>query len=165
MAQRMVKLQNMVNKTVGVKNPDYNINREWRRKGQIQSIPFETVEQLLWTDGFRRMLTKGILYINDMQDKIDLGLEPEGAKAPENIIILNDGQIKTLLLIRTFEEFKEEVKTLNLTQIRNIVNYAIENEIADVSKSDYLKEITNIDILKSISLKKELEKEDQKEAK
>jgi hypothetical protein len=36
------------------------------------------------------MLTKGILYIDDMEAKIELGLESPDAKQPENIIVLND---------------------------------------------------------------------------
>ena len=48
MAQRMVKVQNMVNKTVSVKKPEYGINRRWTQKGQIIPLPYEAVEQMLW---------------------------------------------------------------------------------------------------------------------
>jgi hypothetical protein len=46
MAQRMVKVQNMVNKTVSVKKPEYGINRRWTQKGQIIPLPYEAVEQI-----------------------------------------------------------------------------------------------------------------------
>lgn len=74
MAQRMVKVQNMVNKTVSVKKPEYGINRRWTQKGQIIPLPYEAVEQMLWDNGVRVMIDRGILYIPDMKDKIDLGL-------------------------------------------------------------------------------------------
>ena len=66
MATRMVKLKNMVNKTVSVKLPEYGINRRWTAKGQVVPIPYETMEQILWHDGFRKMIDRGILYIEDM---------------------------------------------------------------------------------------------------
>lgn len=161
MATRMVKLQSMVNKVVGVSKPEYGIKRKWTKKGQIIPLPFDTVEQMLWDEGFRRMVDRGILYINEMQDKIDLGLEPAGAEQPENILVLSDLQIKNYLTTTPYEVFKKEVSELNMTQIRNIINYAITNEIVDVQKCNFLKELTGLDILKEISLNKDLEKVDK----
>ena len=60
--ERMVKVTNMVNKTVGVKLPEYGINRKWVRKGQSVPIPFDALSQMLWHNGFRNMIDKGILY-------------------------------------------------------------------------------------------------------
>lgn len=162
MDKRMVKVINMVNKTVGIVKPELAFRRKWTVKGQPQMIPFETLEQLLWDDGVRHMFERGILYIAEMKDKIDLGLEPYGATEPVNIKVLNDSQITTLLKIRSFEEFKKELEDLSIDQIKNIVNFAIRNEIVDVNKCEYLKDITHIDILKTISDNKALEKLDEK---
>lgn len=162
--ERVVKLKNMVNKTVGVKISEYNVNKKWTRKGQEIPLPYETVSQLLWHDGFRKMIDRGILYIEDMQDKIDLGLEPDTAKTPENIIVLNEGQMRTLLKVKTFDEFKETVKKLTLTQIRNLVNFAIENElIGDIEKCEYLEELSQSNILKTVYDNRKLAKLDKGE--
>ena len=112
MEMRIVRVKNMVNKTVGVKIPEYNVNKKWTRKGQ--EVPFEygTLEQMLWHEGFRKMIDRGILYIENMQDKIDLGLEEDTSKEPKNIIVLNDGQIRTLLTIQTFKEFKDVIESI-----------------------------------------------------
>ena len=67
---RMVNLKNMVNKTVGVKLPEYGVNRKWTTKGQVIPLPYDTVEQMLWHEGFRKMIDRGILYIENMQDKM-----------------------------------------------------------------------------------------------
>lgn len=160
---RMVNLKCMVNKTVGVKLPEYGVNRKWTNKGQVIPLPYDTVEQILWHEGFRKMIDRGILYIENMQDKIDLGLEPEGATEPENIKVLSDAQIQNLLVSQPFTVFKKEISELGMTQINNIVNYAIANDIADVQKSSLLLDITGIDILKSISTKKDLERLDETE--
>ena len=160
---RMVNLKNMVNKTVGVKLPEYGVNRKWTAKGQVIPLPYDTVEQMLWHEGFRKMIDRGILYIESMKDKIDLGLEPADASEPENIKVLSDIQIKNLLISQPYEVFKREIFTLNMTQINNIVNYAIANEIVDVQKAELLRTISGIDILKAVSTKKEMERIDKAE--
>ena len=160
---RMVNLKNMVNKTVGVKLPEYGVNRKWTTKGQVIPLPYDTVEQMLWHEGFRKMIDRGILYIESMKDKIDLGLEPADASEPENIKVLSDIQIKNLLISQPYEVFKKEIFTLNMTQINNIVNYAIANEIIDVQKAELLRTISGIDILKAVSTKKEMERIDKAE--
>lgn len=165
MSTRRVKIVNMVNKTVGVRLPEYGVNKKWSMKGQPQMIDYDIVEQLLWHEGFRRMIDRGILYIEDMKDKIDLGLEPEGAEEPENIIVLKDNQIKELLTTTPFIVFKKEIEKLTQTQVREIVNYAIANELVDVNKVSYLKDLTGLDIMKSISINHDIKKAEEEEAK
>ena len=41
MTERMVKVQNMVNKTIVIRKPEYNLNRRWTQKNQIIPIPFD----------------------------------------------------------------------------------------------------------------------------
>ena len=86
-----------------------------------------------------------------MQDKIDLDLEPTDATEPQNIIVLTDKQIENLLNNVPFVAFKKELEELSSTQIREITNYAIIHEIANVEKVNYLKSLTDVDILKAIS--------------
>lgn len=159
MAERMVKLQNMVNKTIGLNKPEYGIKRKWTKKGQIISLPFEVVKQMIYDEGFYRMLEKGYLYINEMQDKIDLGLEPEGATEPENIKVLTDSKIDSLLNKLPYTTFKRELENYNRDQINAIVNYAITNEVLNAEKCDLLKTITGIDILKAVSLNRDMSKD------
>lgn len=151
MMQRMVKVQNMVNKTISIKKPQYNFNKRWTQKNQIIPVPFEALEQMLWDEGIRRFFDRGMLYISEMKDKIDLGLEPEGATEPQNIIVLTDKQINDFLTSKPFVVFKKELEDLSDTQIREIVNYAIIHELADIEKVNYLKKLTGVDILKAIA--------------
>lgn len=151
MTERIVKVQNMVNKTIVIRKPEYNLNRRWTQKNQIIPIPFDTLEQALWNEGIRTLFDRGMLYIPDMQDKIDLDLEPADATEPQNIIVLTDKQIENLLNNVPFVAFKKELEELSSTQIREIANYAIIHEIANVEKVNYLKSLTDVDILKAIS--------------
>lgn len=150
MSMRTVKIRNDVNKTVSIKKPQYNVNRRWTAKGQVIAIPYDAVEQMLWDQGVRNMIDRGMLSIVDLQDAIDLGLEPEGTTERVNIKVLTDDQIENLLKNIPFIVFKTEVEDLTSTQIKEVVNYAILHELADVQKTNFLKELTGVDILKAI---------------
>lgn len=156
MAQRMVKVKNMVNKTVSIKKPEYGVNRRWTSKNQVIPIPYEAMEQMLWDNGVKNMIDRGMLYIVDLQDKIDLGLEPEGVTEPVNIRVLSDKQIEELLTSIPLSVFKNELKTLPESQIKEIVNYSIMHEIVSADKCAYLKELTGVDILKAVSRNQEV---------
>ena len=163
MSMRTVKIRNEVNKTISIKKPQYNVNRRWTAKGQIIPIPYDAVEQMLWDQGVRNMIDRGMLSIVDLQDAIDLGLEPEGVTERVNIKILSDIQIENLLKNIPFAVFKNEVQDLTSTQVKEIVNYAILHDIADVQKSEFLKELTGVDVLKAIVRNKEVEEREKNE--
>ena len=159
MAQaRMVMIQNMVNKTVGVKYPEYGVNRKWTKKGQTIPLPYDVVEQLLWAEGFKNMIDRGILYIADMKDKIDLGLEPYGAEKPENIRVFTPTELDNLLRNVPFVVFKKEIEGVGEVQLREMVNYAIANRIVDIEKANLLYELTDLDIIKSITKAQDIER-------
>jgi hypothetical protein len=82
-----------------------------------------------------------------MQDKIDLGLEEPDTTEPTNIKVLNDAQIKALLTTITYDTFVKEINSVSVQQANNVVDYAVANEIMDMKKSDYLKQITGRDIV------------------
>lgn len=167
MAERQVIIENMVNKTVSVpfKLPNYNMKRVWRQKGAKFPVPYDVVEQSLWDRGFRYLIDSGVLYIVDMKDKQDLGLEPVGVTEPENIIVLNDIQIMALMKNKTMEEFVATIETLNKTQIDNIINYCVTKEVIEMEKCTYLKKITGKDIIKDITKKREVKELEEKATK
>jgi hypothetical protein len=154
---RMVLIKSMVNATVSVRKSEYGVNRRWEKRGQTQAIPYDVVEQLLWTTGFRNMIDNGILYIDDLQTKKDLGLEPEDATEPTNIIALTELQMENLLKNTPLTVFKKEISQLKDTQIDNLIDYAIEKKIVDTDKCSLLKQITKRDILLAISRKEDME--------
>ena len=110
--QRMVKLISTDSGKVVIHEPAYGVHREFLGKGTSQLIPFDTVEQLMWRVGFKNMIMSGTLYITDMKDKIDLGLEEPETKEPTRIKVLNDQQILTLLKVTPYDKFVEELSSL-----------------------------------------------------
>lgn len=151
MAERMVMITNMVNSLVSVKDQTYGVYRRWERRGHTLPLPYSVVEGLLWQNGFRRMIDSGILYIRDMKDKKDLGLEPQEAEEPVNIIALTEVQIENLLKNVPMTVFKKEISKLPRVQVDNMIEYAIENKIIDHEKCAFLKTVTGKDILAAIS--------------
>lgn len=161
---RLVQLVSTVDKTVVVSRPEYGIRRQWVAKGQSQSIPFEIVQNLYFTVGFQNLINEGILYIPNMQDKIDLGIEDEGAVKPTRVIVLNETQMKTLLTIRSYDEFVKELAHLPMSQAHALVDYAVKNNIIDNNKVQYLKEVTGRDVIQIIARKRQSEEIDKRQA-
>lgn len=157
MEKRMVMVKNNYDSQVGVIDPFTGMKLRWQKRGQTLPIAFETMQQLVYQDGFRRMLDQGILYIESMKDKKDLALEPEEATQPTNLISLTDVQIKNLLVNVPIDVFKRELSKLPDTQIDNIIDYAISNQVIDAAKCKILKEVTGRDILAIISRIQDME--------
>ena len=154
-----VKVINMVDHVVHVGSDELRFNRTWPRKDAVVTIDSELLNELMYDPGFEYMIRSGILYIEDMDVKKDLGLEPEDATEPENIIVLNDAQRKDLMIKATVKEFDEKVHKLGKEQQKALVDYAIEHRYGDFEKSKILKELTGRDVVKAIQLSIQNEEE------
>jgi len=58
------------------------------------------------------MFKQGLLYIDNMKDKQDLGLEPLEATEPTNIIALSPKQMEEMLTVKPIAVFKRELSKL-----------------------------------------------------
>ena len=161
---RMVAIKSTVDRTVVVNRPEFGIRRQWVAKNQTQMIPFDIVQNLYFTVGFQNLINEGILYIDNMQDKIDLGIEDVGTTKPTRVVVLNDSQMLTLLKVKKIDEFIDELSHLPMSQAHALVDFAVKNEIIDKSKVDYLKQLTGRDIVKIIARNREAEEIDKAEA-
>lgn len=153
--EKKIKVKNLVNGRVGITLPDLRLNVNWDRKGQTRMIDFDTLQEALYDYGTEYMFKEGMLGIDDMETKIALGLEPEGATEPQFIKVLDDDQMKRMMTVMPIFEFKKELETIPREQILNLVDYAIQNEYSDIKKCDVLKEITGIDVISAIRLNRE----------
>lgn len=155
MENKKVKVINLVNGRVGIRLPDLKLNIRWDRKGQSRMVDLETLQEAMFDYGTEYMFKQGMLGIEDMDVKIALGLEPEGATEPQNIKTLNDATMKRMMTVMPAFEFKDEIKEYPKEQILNLVDYAVEHEYSDINKCDILKEMTGIDIISAIRLNRE----------
>ena len=154
-----VKIINMVDHVVHVGSDELRFNRTWPRKDAVVAVESDLLNELMYDPGFEYMIRTGILYIEDMEVKKELGLEPEDAIEPENIIVLNDAQRKDLMIRVPIAEFEEKVNKLGKEQQKALVDYAIEHRYGDFEKSKILKNLTGRDVVKAIQLAMQNEEE------
>lgn len=152
--ENKVKVVNLISSRVNINLPDIRLKRVWEKKGATRTIPFDELEEAIYNPGVEALFREGILGIEDMEVKRKLGLEPEDAEEPVNIIVLDDAQRKRYMTVMPLYEFKEKIQELSREQIAELARYAIEHEIADFDKSEVIKQIVDIDIIGSIQLNK-----------
>lgn len=154
-----VLIKNLTEGRVGINLPDLRLNRIWEQKGAVKPIDFEILAQAIYDPGVENLFKQGILYIEDMEAKIALGLEPEEAKKPQNILVMTDQDRVKFLTVSTINEFKKVLSDYPLAQIEELARFAIEREFTDINKCSLLKKITGIDVIKVIQMNK-LDKEE-----
>ena len=137
--------------------PEFSFKRTFEKKGTVKSVPFDILSQAIYDEGIERLFKYGILSIEDRDMRVQLGLE-EG-DAPEEVLILDDNQKKRLLTIAPLHDLKETCGKLVPQQILDLVYFAIENELGNFEKTDFLKKLTNIDIMKAIELNRAAKEE------
>ena len=147
------------NSRVGINLPEIRFSRKWPAKGSKVTVDKETFEQMMYDAGTRYMFESGMLYIEDLEVKKSVGLEPEDAKEPVNIIILNDKQRHRYMTVMPINEFIANIKKLSYEELQNLADYAIEHElVGDLKKCDEIKKLIGKDIIAAIKLNK-LDKE------
>ena len=112
-----VKVISMVDGRIGVNSAELRYSRQWLQKGSAVLIERDTLEELMYDTGFRYMIETGMLYIEDLQTKKDLGLEPEDAVEPVNIKPLTDKEMRTYMVSMPLATFKEKIAELKYEQI------------------------------------------------
>ena len=152
--EKKVKVQNLISSRVNIDLPEIRLSRVWERKGAVKTIPYDQLEEAMYNPGVEALFTEGILGIDDLETKKELGLEPEDAEEPVNIITLDDQQRKRYLTVMPTGEFKTKVKELPIEQIRELAQYAIDNEIAHFDKAEIIKNLIGTDIISTIQLNK-----------
>lgn len=155
--KRRVEVINTVNAQVSIRLIDLHFDHTWQKKNDKFMIDFDLLEQMLYDNGTRTIFEDGVLYIKDMQTKIDLGLEPEGAEEPENIVILEESQMKRYMTVMPFHDFKENMDKMSNEQALALVQYAIKNKLVDFDKFEYLQKRTGVDAYRAIKMEKEAE--------
>lgn len=152
--ENKVKVVNLISSRVNINIPDIRLSRVWERKGAVKVIPFDQLEEAMYNPGVEALFREGILGIEDLETKKALGLEPDDATEPVNIIVLNDTQRKRYLTVMPTSEFKAKVKELPIEQVRELAKYAIDNEIVAFDKAEIIKKMIGTDIIGTIQLNK-----------
>lgn len=141
-----------VNHPVSIMVRSVPFSCEWLGKGAEHKIDIGILEQIMYDPGVRYMFETGMLYIEELDTKQELGLEPEDVDEPVNIIVLDDKQKRDCLIKVSFDDFKKIVDSLSLEQINELAQYAIDNKLLDFDRDEYIKEKCGRDIVNAIRL-------------
>ena len=133
------------------------MRKTWPRKGTKLPIEKDLLREAIYEPGVEFMFKNGILYIDDMDFKIELGLEEEGTKTPTNIIALDEKYMNRIMRLMPIAEMRNAVVKLADNQKRELIDYASEQNDVSMDRLGILKELTGIDVLKVIELKKQKE--------
>lgn len=150
-----VKITSMATGSVSVNLPDLRFSRTWPRKGSVITVPKAILREGIFDEGLNNMLKAGVLFIDDLEFKKELGLEPEDAVEPVNVILLEDKFIERLLKYMPLGEFKTEYGKLTQDQRIDVAHYAITHTLIDFDKDAVIKQRTGIDVIKGIDLNKQ----------
>lgn len=148
-----VIVTSMVGGNVGLTLPHLRVNKTWPKKGTKLPIEKDVLREAIYEPGVEYMFKNGILYIEDMDFKIELGLEPEGAKAPTAIIPVDEKYLERILKRMPVSEMKQIIKGMNENQKRELIDYAAGQNDIQLDRLNALKELTGIDLFKVIELK------------
>lgn len=149
-----VIVTSMVNGRIGLVLPHMHINKVWPKKGTKLPVDKDILREAIYEPGVEYMFKQGLLYIEDMNFKIELGLEQEGTEVPTEIIPVDEKYLNRVLKLMPIVEMKKAVEAMNDNQIRELVDYASEMDGIQFDRMDVLKKMTGIDIVKMIELKR-----------
>lgn len=152
--EEKVKVVNLISSRVNINLPEVRLKRIWEKRGAVKTIPFDQLEEALYDPGVEALFVEGILGIEDLETKKKLGLEPEDASEPVNIITLNEQQRKRYLTVMPLHEFKEQIQKLPMEQVRELAQFAIDNEVVDFDKAEIIKKMVGVDIIGTIQMNK-----------
>ena len=150
-----VIVTSMVSGNVGLTLPHLRVNKTWPKKGTKLPVEKEILREAIYEPGVEYMFKNGILYIEDMDFKIELGLEAEGAKVPTAIVPVDEKYLERLLKRMPVAEMKQAIKGMNDNQKREMIEYASEQNDIQLDRLSAIKELTGTDLFKVIELKRQ----------
>ena len=150
-----VIVTSMVSGNVGLTLPHLRVNKTWPKKGTKLPIDKEILREAIYDPGVESMFKDGVLYIEDMDFKIELGLEEEGVKAPTAIVPVDEKYLERVMKRMPISEMKKVVREMSNDQKRELVDYAAEQNDIQLDRVSALKEIVGVDLFKVIELKRQ----------
>jgi hypothetical protein len=108
-----VMITSMVGGTVSVSALEHRV---WNKKGQKLPVSKDILREAIYEPGVEYMFKKGILYIEDMDFKIELGLEAEGTKVPTEILPMDEKFMNRVLKLMPVPEMKTTIDKMTMVQ-------------------------------------------------
>ena len=149
-----VMVTSMVSGRIGLVLPRLHINKVWPKKNTKLPVEKDVLREAIYEPGVEYMFKQGLLYIDDMDFKIELGLEEEGTKTPTNVIPMDEKYMNRILKLMPIAEMKKAISAMNDNQKRELIDFASEQNDISFDRMDVIKKLTGIDVVKVIELKR-----------
>jgi hypothetical protein len=108
-----VIVTSMVNGLISINKPEHHLVKVWPQKGAKLPVDKDALREAIYEPGVEYMFKNGMLYIDDMDFKIELGLEEEGTKVPTAIVPVDEKYLERLLKRMPVVEMKAAIKNMN----------------------------------------------------
>lgn len=152
-----VMVTSMVNGQVGLHLPQLRYNRVWPTKGTRIPVSKDLLREAIYEPGVEYIFKNGILYIDDMDFKIELGLESEETKVPTQIIPMDDKYLNRVLKLMPISDMKEAISKMNSNQKEELILYATKQNDISLDRIGVIDKLCNTNILKTMQLIKSKE--------
>ena len=144
-----VMITSMVGGTISVSALNHRV---WNKKGQSRPVSKDILREAIYEPGVEYMFKKGILYIEDMDFKIELGLEAEGTKVPTEILPMDEKFMNRVLKLMPIPEMKTTIDKMTMVQKQELVDFAVKQNDISLDRIKIVSDKCGVDILKTISL-------------
>ena len=149
-----VMVTSMVGGTISASSLEHRV---WNKKGQKLPVSKDVLREAIYEPGVEYMFKKGILYIDDMDFKIELGLESEGTTTPTEILPVDDKYLNRVLKLMPIAEMKTAIDKMSIVQKQELVDYASKQNDIQLDRLAIVSDKCKVDILKTIELNRQKE--------
>lgn len=130
-------------------------HRVWNKKGQKLPVSKDILREAIYEPGIEYMFKNGILYIEDMDFKIELGLEAEGTKTPTQIIPMDEKYMTRVLKLMPISEMKKSIDEMSMVQKQELVDFAVKQNDIQLDRIKIVSDKCGVDVLKAIELNRQ----------
>lgn len=146
----MIKVRSASDATVVVSSPSTMMNKTWNKRNSFHLIPRDTLLQTYYNSCLERLVTKGILVIEDKEFLREVGLLEEETPV---IMELTEAVMKKAISAMPLWEFEQTLGKLSNHQISDLANYAVQHYAElKMDRIEILGKASGKNILKAIEL-------------
>lgn len=152
-----VFVTSMVSGQIGIIVPELRVKKNWPRKGTKLPISKEFLREAIYEPGVEYMFKHGILSIDDMDFKIELGLEQPEAKESNEFVelpLVDEKYMLRVLKNMPISEMRKAITNMSDEQKNEFINYAASQKDVNLDRITVIDELCNVNMLKIIGLKK-----------
>ena len=149
-----VMVTSMVGGTISASSLEHRV---WNKKGQKLPVSKDVLREAIYEPGVEYMFKNGILYIDDMELKIELGLEAPGTQTPTDVLPVDDKYLNRILKLMPISEMKSTIDKMSIVQKQELVDYASKQNDIQLDRLAIVSEKCGVDVLKTIELNRQKE--------